>query len=144
MDDILITTLVDQVLSKSRKVDNVFKSEELAPLITQLHTLFQISGFGLDENMGRITVDPSAWDEYTKTNPNLSKLRGSNTNDDISIDKNELEEDEILPNPSVTSKCATKGGGSTEEDIAFSVIAESSKQIAEAIKTYTSQKKIGW
>ncbi|KAM7507961.1 hypothetical protein LguiA_018414 [Lonicera macranthoides] len=214
MDDVLITTLVDHVLSKGRKVDNAFKSEELAPLITQVHekcdvavaeknvrfrlktlrkecvelyTLFQISGFGWDENTGRITADPSVWDEYTKANPNLSKLRGkvcpyyleleilfgsdtatgdravsghdipqmsgSNANDDISLDENELEEDEIIPNPSVTSKRATRGGGSTsrrkrghltEEDIAFSIIAESSKEIAEAIKTYTSQKKINW
>ncbi|KAM7509900.1 hypothetical protein LguiB_008775 [Lonicera macranthoides] len=166
MDDILITTLVDHV---------------------ELHTLFQISGFGWDENTGRITADPSVWDEYTKANPNLSKLRGkvcpyypeleilfgsdtatgdravsghdipqmsgSNANDDISPDENELEEDEILPNPSVTSKSATRGAGSTscrkrghliKEDIAFSVIAESSKEIAEAIKTYTSQKTINW
>ncbi|KAM7477746.1 hypothetical protein LguiA_025959 [Lonicera macranthoides] len=204
MDDVLITTLVDHVLSKGRKVDNAFKSEELTPLITQvrekcdvavaeknvrfrlktlrkewveLHTLFQISGFGWDENTGRITADPSVWDEYTKANPNLSKLRGkvcpyypeleilfgsdtatgdravsghdipqmsgSNANDDISLDENELEEDEIIPNPSVTSKRATRGH-LTEEDIAFSVIAESSKEIAEAIKTYTSQKKINW
>ena len=55
-------------------------------------------------------------------------LLGSNANDDISLDENELEEDEILLNPSVTSKHATKGGGSTshrkrghltEEDIVF-------------------------
>ena len=76
-------------------------------------------------------------------------LLGSNTNDDISLDENELEEEDILPNPPVTSKRATKEGGLTsrrkrghltEEAIAFSVIAESSKKIAEAIKTYTSQK----
>ena len=64
----------------------------------------------------------------------LLPLLGSNVNDDISLDENELEEDEILLNPSVTSKRATKGGGLTfrrkgghltEEDIAFSVITES-------------------
>ncbi|KAM7489487.1 hypothetical protein LguiB_026971 [Lonicera macranthoides] len=120
----------------------------------ELHTLFQISGFGWDENTGRITADPSVWDEYTKTNPNLSKLRGkvcpyypeleilfgsdtatgdravsghdipqmsgSNANDDISLDETELEEDEIIPNPSVTSKRATRGGGSTSRHVGIS------------------------
>ena len=93
MEDVLITTLVDQVLSKGRKLDNAFKYEDLAPLIInvhekcdvavaeknvrfrlktlkkewiELHTLFQISGFGWDENMGRITAGPLVWDEYTK------------------------------------------------------------------------------
>ncbi|KAM7519352.1 hypothetical protein LguiB_018314 [Lonicera macranthoides] len=220
----------------------------------EMHTLFQISGFGWDENMGRITADPSVWEEYTKANRNPFKLKGkvcpyypeleilfgsdtatgdravsghdipqmsgtcysllasalgvvcevflvSGLRMDIElilipvrnqafspkkfsyagsvcknakpvratqvpqflkaglvcqnprpdVTENELKEDEILPNSSVTSKRATKEGGSTsrrkcghitKEDIAFSVIVESSKQIAKGIKTYTSQKKI--
>ncbi|KAM7503573.1 hypothetical protein LguiB_002477 [Lonicera macranthoides] len=83
----------------------------------------------------------------------IPQISGSNANVDILLNENELEEDEILPNLSVTSKRATKGGGLTsrhkrghliEEYIAFSVITDSSKQIADAIKTYTSQKKINW
>ncbi|KAM7489291.1 hypothetical protein LguiB_026775 [Lonicera macranthoides] len=160
MDDVLITTLVDHVHEKCdvavaeknvRFRLKTFKKERI-----ELHTLFQISEFGWDENTGQITADPSVWDKYTKANPNLSKLRGNVCpyyleleiifgSDTATRDRAVSGHD--IPQMSVCHKrrrlkSRHKREHLTEEDIAFSVITESSKQIAKAIKTYTSQKKI--
>lgn len=94
MDQVLINTLLELVLSGPRRTENGFKAEELTKVVdkvrekclvvvhiphvrgrlktlrkdcTDITELFKISGFGLDSS-GRVTADPITWDTYIKVN----------------------------------------------------------------------------